>query len=230
MRAWTLLREFLAGQTPAGLSGLFFRTLFWLFLLVWAWVQVLGYLTPVLSQVTYWALKAVVGDWLAQVQQVADVLQVQTRISVSVDGAWRMVTAKVAPARYGYSLPLLWALLLATGGPRRWLWLPLGAVVLLPFQAYSLTMELWRQIVFARPGVAEALGYSQWQLDALAIGYQVGVQLVPTLGPIFLWLWIDSDRLKPHVHGWAEWAGRAMARNQGAAEPQSPKPSGANGP
>lgn len=230
MLAWKLLREFLTGQAPAGLSGLFVRTLFWLFLLVWVWIQLLGYLTPVLAQVTYWALKFVAGQWLEQVQLMADVLHVRTRISVSVDGEWRMVMAKVAPARYGYSLPLLWALLLATGGPRRWLWLPLGAVILLPFQAYSLTMELWRQIVFSSPGVASGMGFAQWQVDGIAIGYQVGVQLVPTLVPIFLWLAIDSDRLKPHVRGLTAWAGRKMAGSREAADPQLPRPSGANGP
>lgn len=230
MLVWKLLRDFLTGQAPGGLSGLFVRTLCWLFLLVWVWVQMLGYVTPVLAQVTYWALKFVAGQWLEQVQLVADVLHVRTRISVSVDGEWRMVMAKVAPARYGYSLPLLWALLLATGGPRRWLWLPLGGVILLPFQAYSLTMELWRQIVFSSPGVASGMGFAQWQVDGIAIGYQIGVQLMPTLAPIFLWLAVDSDRLRPHVQGWAAWAGQKVVRSPGLADTQLTKPSGPKGP
>jgi hypothetical protein len=67
-----------------------------------------------------------------------------------------------------------------------------GSLLLLPAQAFSLTLDLLKQMAIAMPGGAPALGIAQWQLEAIGLGYQLGALVVPTLVPVLLWLWLDQ--------------------------------------
>ena len=40
-------------------------------------------------------------------------------------------------------------------------------------------------------GHPESLGIASWQMEAIALGYQFGSLLLPTLAPIALWFWFD---------------------------------------
>ena len=114
------------------------------------------------------------------------------------------LTVDLRPAKYGYSLPLLVALLLAGSRKRLARNLALGAVALLPVQAYSIVLDLIKQaVVDPGPAVVAQAGWSALQTNLLAYGYQLGVLLVPTLGPLLVWLWLDRHFLAAVlVEGW----------------------------
>ncbi|MBL0123940.1 MAG: hypothetical protein IPP88_14840 [Betaproteobacteria bacterium] len=51
-------------------------------------------------------------------------------------------------------------------------------------------MDVLKEIV-ANAGNPATLGVSQWRLEAIALGYQFGSLILPTLAPVILWLWFD---------------------------------------
>ena len=68
-----------------------------------------------------------------------------------------------------------------------------GYLVLLPAQAFSLSMYALMQLVLAAQVNARLLRIDPWQLELLVYGYQVGSLVVPTLAPILVWLWLDRQ-------------------------------------
>ena len=68
-----------------------------------------------------------------------------------------------------------------------------GYLVLLPAQAFSLSMYALMQLVLAAQVNARLLRIAPWQLELLVYGYQVGSLVVPTLAPILVWLWLDRQ-------------------------------------
>lgn len=68
-----------------------------------------------------------------------------------------------------------------------------GYLVLLPAQAFSLSMYALMQLVLAAQVNARLLRIAPWQLELLVYGYQVGSLVVPTLAPILVWLWLGRQ-------------------------------------
>jgi hypothetical protein len=61
------------------------------------------------------------------------------------------------------------------------------------------------QVLLATQLDVRLLRISQWQMEAIVYGYQVGALVLPTLIPVMLWLWLDrrfvNDVL---VRGWRD--------------------------
>lgn len=97
-----------------------------------------------------------------------------------------MLVAEVNPLIYTYGLALFLALMLATRS-RAWK-IVLGAAVLLLFQAFSVAFDFLVQVaVLSGPDVAARAGLAGWQREAIAIGYQFGTLILPSLVPVLLW-------------------------------------------
>lgn len=134
--------------------------------------------------------------WVREVRLKPGVMDVDTRVAIpvpSAGGRRAEVTIDVNPARYAYGLPIFLALLLAARGPRRLMRGVVGYLVLLPAQAFSLSMYALMQLVLAAQVNARLLRIAPWQLELLVYGYQVGSLVVPTLAPILVWLWLDRQ-------------------------------------
>lgn len=113
------------------------------------------------------------------------------------------LVAEVNPLIYTYGLALFVALMLAT---RAKLWKTLaGAAILLPFQSWGIAFDLLAQVaVFFGPEISMRAGLSGWRAEALALGYQVGSLIFPSLVPVLLWAWFCRDfiaRLRPPPAG-----------------------------
>ena len=101
-------------------------------------------------------------------------------------GRVALLVAEVNPLVYTYGLALFLALMLATRA-RAWQIL-LGVAIMLPFQAWSVAFDFLVQVaVLSGPEVASRAGLSGWQREAIAIGYQAGALLFPSLVPVLLW-------------------------------------------
>ncbi len=84
----------------------------------------------------------------------------------------------------------------------------LGYAILLVPQAFSLVFSILKQVIVAG-GSPAALGVAAWQMEGIALGYQFGSLLLPTLAPVLLWLWFDRAFFSSIVvEGW-------LARNAG---------------
>ena len=113
---------------------------------------------------------------------------------VDVEGPYRPGSSQRAEARvdvpagnYTYGLAVFAALALAVRGWRRPMRLAggLGILVLLP--AFGIAFDALRSLGQAAE-LAPLLAWGPAAREAIALGYQVGSLLLPTLGPIVVWL------------------------------------------
>ncbi|HOE42529.1 MAG TPA: hypothetical protein PLB25_12985 [Rhodoferax sp.] len=194
--------------TPPKSLWRFFANAIVLFLLLTPmWMQVSKWTSYPVAGLTQMVLNVGAGYWVRAVNKEPGRIEVETRIQVQVPGSNSSLgvaelVAEADPARYAYGLPLFLALLLAARSKRWWKKALIGYLLLLIPQTFSLVLEILRQIMVAggRPG---ALAVDQWQLEAIAIGYQAGSLLLPALAPLALWLWLDQDFFDQVVaQGW----------------------------
>lgn len=188
----------------------FLMVVIWVLILTFAWSKVSGWTSQPVAWFTKVALHAGVGDWTRAVTTAPGVVEVQTRLEVKVNDQIGELIVEAEPGHFAYGLPVLWSLLLAAAGcaglrasvcVELFQRLALGMVLLWPFQVFSLYMDLVKKMATAVPGGAGALRIDQWQLEGIALGYQVGTLLMPTLAPILLWLWMDRRFVREQFFG-----------------------------
>ena len=194
-----LLKKLLSA--PQNLKIFFCRAVLFLVLLTGLWIQAAPWTSSPVAALA--KLVLMTSDWVVSVRTQSRLIEVQTQLAVPVRGGIGDILVDADPAHYAYGLPILWALLLAAGGLGCWAKALGGYVLMLPFQAFSLSLDLLKQMAVAMPGGARLLGISQWQLEAIALGYQLGVLVLPTVVPIALWLWLDrvfvTRVVQPHL-------------------------------
>ncbi|CAN7207366.1 hypothetical protein LJR129_000612 [Acidovorax sp. LjRoot129] len=178
----------------------------WIIVLTGLWSQVSAWTSYPVGVLSHIALEQGAPMWVREVHFKPDNMEVDTTVAIPVPqsgGRWAEITVEASPARYAYGLPIFLALLLAARGKGRVPRAAAGYLLLLPAQAFSLSMSLLMQIVMNGQLNLRYLRVSQWQMEAIVYGYQMGSLIVPTLVPILLWLWLDhkfvSDVL---VKGW----------------------------
>lgn len=198
----------MALKRPASLAAFFFWAVLWLIVLTLAWTRISSWTSYPVAGLAHIALGAGAKDWVRTVHKAPGRFEAETRIVVpTTDASGRRgqgeITVEADPAHYAYGLPLFLALLLASRArhlPTRAL---AGYALLLIPQAFSLTLDVLKQMAVAAPGGAAQLGIAQWQLEAIALGYQLGTLVVPTLAPVALWLWFDrAFFISVLVQGW----------------------------
>ena len=168
----------------------------WMLALTVLWTQISPWTSYPVGVISSVALEQGAPMWVREVRLKPGVMDVDTRVAIpvpSAGGRRAEVTIDVNPARYAYGLPIFLALLLAARGPRRLMRGVVGYLVLLPAQAFSLSMYALMQLVLAAQVNARLLRIAPWQLELLVYGYQVGSLVVPTLVPILVWLWLDRQ-------------------------------------
>jgi hypothetical protein len=119
-------------------------------------------------------------------------------------GQTAVVVPEVSPLVYTYGLALFLALMLAARAP---LWkLLAGAVVLLPFQAWGIAFDFLAQVGGRLgPDVAALAGLSGWRLEGVALGYQVGSLIFPSLVPVMLWAAFSRRAIEGIVRSGSVW-------------------------
>lgn len=104
-----------------------------------------------------------------------------------------MLTAR--PMVYGYGIPLFATLLIAfSKNKATFLKTTLCFLLLFVSVCFGTTMEFLK-IVFLSldSSITQDLVTSQWQLESIALGYQVGTLILPAVLPISLWLVLNES-------------------------------------
>ena len=195
-------------RRPSALTIFVLSAFGWIVVLTLAWSQVSAWTSYPVGGLSHIALEQGAPMWVRQVHLRPGAMEVDTAIEVPVaqaGGQRGEITIEASPGRYAYGLPIFLALLLAARGPGRVVRAVAGYVLLLPFQALSLTMYSLMQMLLAAQLNLRFLRISQWQMEIIVYGYQVGALVLPTLVPILLWLWLDSRFVNDVlVRGWRE--------------------------
>jgi hypothetical protein len=101
-------------------------------------------------------------------------------------GQTALLLPEVNPLIYTYGLALFLALMLATRAS--WWKVLVGAAVLLPFQSWGIAFDFLAQVgVKLGPEVSAQAGLLGWRAEAVALGYQLGSLIFPSLIPVVSW-------------------------------------------
>ena len=213
-------------RRPSTLAVFVLSALGWMVALTLLWTQVSRWTSYPVGALAHIALEQGAPMWVRSVQHSVGAMEVDSTIAVSIPEAGHRlaeITVDANPARYAYGLPILIALLLAARGPRRLSRALGGYALLLPVQAFSLTMYVLMQMVLYAQTSARVLRVEQWQVEAIVYGYQIGSLVLPTLVPILLWLWLDRQFFTDVVvRGWRQRAEPVPTAEQVPAPVQVP--------
>lgn len=102
---------------------------------------------------------------------------------------------------YAFGLPLYAALVLAAREPQWMRHLAVGYAVLVPFATWGVIADFLKSVAIASgPAIASQTGFVAWQRELIAVAYQVGSLVLPTVVPAVTWLATHRafvERLKP---------------------------------
>lgn len=101
-------------------------------------------------------------------------------------GMTALLLPEVNPLLYTYGLAFFLALMLAAGA--KWWKILVGAAVLLPFHSWGIAFDFLAQVgVKLGPEISAQAGLLGWRSEVIALGYQVGNLIFPSLIPVVLW-------------------------------------------
>ena len=109
-----------------------------------------------------------------------------TTLEVQQAGQAGRLTVEVNALSYTYGLALFLALMLAARA--RWWHVLAGAAILLPFQGWGIAFDFLAQVgAKMGPAIAAQAGLLQAR-EAIALAYQLGNLLFPSLAPVMVWV------------------------------------------
>ena len=102
--------------------------------------------------------------------------------------------------KYGYSIPLYTALVLSSPGEEgvKWFRWIIGVAVIYVSLAFGISFDVLKTIFFGMGAQISAIvqqGYSDWQAQAVVLGYQFGYLILPAVVPLALWIGFHRDFL-----------------------------------
>ena len=160
------------------------------------WTKLSPWISYPVAVISKYGMEDLASGWVKQVQIAPGKIEVVTNVGVAnaqTGGRWVEISIDGDPGRYAYGFPIFLALLLAAWRKGRVWRAIVGYIVLLPFQAFSISTSLLMQMVLATNLDLRLLKISQGQLEGLAYGFQLGSLVLPTLVPFLLWLWLDRQ-------------------------------------
>ena len=176
------------------------RTLIWLPLSFVFWHQAANLLSLPLAAISKFALQQTVPNLITDVELGDHKLTFVTPFETDAPaGAAQtgkgIIVVEINPLIYGYSLPLLIALLFAAEG----LSISLGKlfiayVALLPFQAWGVCFEFLKTVALELgPTIAAQTNFPQWTREGIALGYQFGYLILPPISTAALWIALNRN-------------------------------------
>lgn len=180
------------------LAGFLLKSTLWLVLCLIAWFFLGAYFTIPVEWLSRAAAHLFLGSYVEGVERSGTLLQLLTTLQLhnvpgAPPGTVGMLTPEVNLLSYGYSTPLLTALFLATFAQNTPVKILLGWLFLLPFQTASVFFTWLRQIAIdAGPDIVSQLAFSVFSRNLIALVYQFGTLVLPTLVPVLIWLFLDG--------------------------------------
>jgi hypothetical protein len=169
------------------LGGFVVRTFLWLPPCFALWVVCAPALAGVLGVVAGAMVDLLYPGLVTALERQESVLTFVTTIKVHpTPGATALLLPEVSALLYTYGLPLYAALALAAR--TKWWMLIVGALLLAPFQAWGIAFDFLSQVgIKMSPEITLQSGIYGAKREAIALGYQLGSLIFPTLAPVIVW-------------------------------------------
>ena len=153
-------------------------------------------------------LQAVLGDHFYNVVANPDrqyLFQVQTHIPFTFpDGTVEALGFIINPLVYGYGLPLLFGLVMASNARllRKLVTLLIGYVAIMLVQIWGVFWQAMKMLTFNfGPEVQQIVTDAGISATAIALAYQLGVLIFPALMPVVVWLLASWEEVEQFT-GW----------------------------
>lgn len=178
------------------------RILLWLPVCFVVWYLAAAVLIAPLRFLASMVFSLVMPDVVTAVEQGGNLLTFVTGlvpVGAATDGK-AVLLIEINPLMYSFGLPLFIALQLATKG-EHWGWKALiGYLALLPFQTWSVCLDVIKQVAITLgPDIAAQAGAQEWPREAIVLGYQFGTLILPTVVPFMLWLWMNRTEVEKMI-------------------------------
>jgi hypothetical protein len=177
-----------------------------------AWYLMAVIATLPVTYLVNWLLMGLFPDVISGIQQAgyhveaAAYYAAQSPTATLPRGMMAELVFEVNALSYGYGVPLYTALVLASPGEEgaKWFRWTVGIAILQITQAWGVSFDILKNLLFSSgPEVAEALSFAQWQMEAVALGYQFGYLILPAVAPLVIWIAFHSDYLETLAPGLA---------------------------
>jgi len=163
------------------------RTLLWLPLCFAAWYFFAPLHSPIAGAGARLLAGLVAPGVVSGVERQGSDLVFVTTLEVHPGpGLTAVLLPEVNPLLYTYGLPFFVALMLASGS--RWRTILAGAAILLVFQGWGIAFDFLAQVgLNLGPDISAQAGLADWRREAIALGYQLGAIMFPSVVPVVLW-------------------------------------------
>lgn len=169
------------------LWGFVLRTFLWLPPCFALWYACAPALTGALGIVSAAMVDLLYPGLVTAIERHESVLTFVTTIKVHPSpGTTALLLPEVSSLLYTYGLPLYVALALAARA--KWWTLIAGSMLLAPFQAWGIAFDFLSQVgIKMSLEIALQSGIHGAKREAIALGYQLGSLIFPTLAPVIVW-------------------------------------------
>jgi len=184
---------------------LFLLAALWLPMGFFLWFYLADWLVWPVGRIADLILTALMPDAIDGLQQVRHSFDVYTLIPAErlVEGRVALLTWSVNPMIYGYGVPLLFGLIMAT--PRlspvhRILQMLAGYLVLVLVQVWGVCWEVLKDMAL-KTGPLAARVVSELGLaeNLIALCYQLGYLIMPAVLPLMLWILMNRRFLDQYI-------------------------------
>ncbi|MET0123307.1 MAG: exosortase H-associated membrane protein [Candidatus Thiodiazotropha sp. 6PLUC9] len=182
-------------------AGFILRVIIWLPVCLAGWYYLAPSLVWPVSLLSDWLLTALFPDLIQGVEQLGDRLDIVTLLPLPAElmkglqpGSSGDLVFTINPLIYSYGLPLFTALAIAAPeNPsdedikwRNWLW---GLPLLLAAQVWGICFDVLKTLIYTLgPEISNQISFSSLEKDGVALGYQLGYLIFPSVLPLTIWV------------------------------------------
>lgn len=185
------------------LKALMFLAVLWLPLSFFVWFYFAQLFVTPIASLASWVLQTWMPQVFTGVEQTRHILAFITSlpvdpallVGVDVSQGRPAVVVEANPMIYGYCLPVLVGLVMATplrGWQRLWQ-IGLGGLVLLGVQTFGTVFDVLKSTgLQAGADGAKAIADAGLSLEVIAFCYQFGYLVLPAITPVILWVMFNQ--------------------------------------
>ncbi len=182
------------------LKGFIIKIFIWLPICYWCWYYSAEYMVLAIVFLTDLILKFSFPDIFRDIEQIGNQLEIIVKVTLPAEEIPKGMLAEIAvpvnPLLYSYGLPLCITLILSSPAPllKTFVNCLLSVFLLLPVQIWGICFDFMKTLFLQTPShLLENLVIQQWQLESIAIGYQIGTLVLPVLTPIIIWIFLYKN-------------------------------------